>query len=57
MITEAMGSKAIAEKVARFSREDIRERVLAQEILLNLDTLVKLEPELLRGFLTLAWAI
>ncbi len=47
-----MGSKAIADKVARFSREDIRERVLAQEILLNLDTLVKLEPELLRGFLT-----
>jgi phosphorylase kinase alpha/beta subunit len=48
-----MGSKAIAEKIARFSREDIRERVLAQEILLSLDGLVKLEPELLGGFLTL----
>ena len=31
----------------------MRERVLAQEILLGLDGLIKLEPELLRGFLTL----
>jgi hypothetical protein len=52
LITEPMGGKAIAERIARFSREDVRERVLAQEILLSLDSLVKLEPELLRGFLT-----
>ena len=41
------------EPIARFSREDVRERVLVQEILLGLDGLVELEPELLRGFLTL----
>jgi phosphorylase kinase alpha/beta subunit len=52
LITEPMGGKAIVERIARFSREDVRERVLAQEILLSLDSLVKLEPELLRGFLT-----
>jgi phosphorylase kinase alpha/beta subunit len=52
LITEPMGVRAIAERIARFSREDVRERVLAQEILLCLDILVKLEPQLLRGFLT-----
>ena len=52
LITEPMGGPAIAERIARFSREDVRERVLTQEILLSLDTLVKLDPELLRGFLT-----
>jgi phosphorylase kinase alpha/beta subunit len=53
LITEAMGGKAIASRIAQFSREDVRERVLAQEILLSLDSLMKVEPELLRGFLTL----
>jgi phosphorylase kinase alpha/beta subunit len=52
LITEPMGNQAIAERIARFSREDVRQRVLAQEILLSLDNLVKLEPQLLRGFLT-----
>jgi phosphorylase kinase alpha/beta subunit len=53
LITEPMTGRAIADRIARFSREDVRERVLAQEILLGLDGLIKLEPELLRGFLTL----
>ena len=53
LITEPMAGEAIAERIARFSREDVRERVLAQEILLALDGLIKLEPELLGGFLTL----
>ena len=53
LITEPMTGQAIADRIARFSREDVRERVLAQEILLGLDGLIKLEPELLRGFLTL----
>ena len=52
LITEPMGGTAIAERIARFSREDVRERVLAQEILLCLDNLIKLEPQLLRGLLT-----
>ena len=51
LITEPMGGPAIAERIARVFPEDVRERVLAQ-ILLSLDILVKLEPELLRGFLT-----
>jgi phosphorylase kinase alpha/beta subunit len=53
LITEPMTGQAIADRIARFSRQDVRERVLAQEILLGLDGLIKLEPELLRGFLTL----
>jgi phosphorylase kinase alpha/beta subunit len=53
LITEPMAGEAIADRIARFSREDVRERVLAQEILLSLDGLIKLEPQLLRGFLTL----
>ena len=53
LITEPMTGQAIADRIARFSRKDVRERVLTQEILLGLDGLIKLEPELLRGFLTL----
>ena len=53
LIIEPMTGEAIADRIARFSREDVRERVLAQEILLGLDGLIKLDPELLQGFLTL----
>ena len=53
LITEPMAGDGIAERIARFSREDVRERVLAQEILLALDDLIKMEPQLLQGFLTL----
>jgi phosphorylase kinase alpha/beta subunit len=53
LISEPMTGQAIADRIARFSREDVRERVLTQEILLALDNLMKLDPELLQGFLTL----
>jgi phosphorylase kinase alpha/beta subunit len=53
LITEPMTGQAIADRIARFSREDLRERVLTQEILLGLDGLMKVNPELLQGFLTL----
>ncbi len=53
LIIEPMISQAIADRIARFSREDVRERVLTQEILLGLDALMKLDPTLLQGFLTL----
>jgi phosphorylase kinase alpha/beta subunit len=53
LISEPMTSQAIADRIARFSREDVRERVLTQEILLGLDALMKLDPDLLGGFLTL----
>ncbi len=39
LITEPMTGQAIADRIARFSREDVRERVLTQEILLGLDCL------------------
>ena len=45
LISEPMTSKAIADRIARFSREDVRERVLTQEILLGLDGLMKLDPK------------
>jgi phosphorylase kinase alpha/beta subunit len=53
LIMEPMTSRAIAHRIARFSREDVRERVLTQELLLGLDALMKLDPDLLQGFLTL----
>ena len=53
LIMEPMTSQAIADRIARFSREDVRERVLTQEILLGLDALMKLDPQLLQGFFTL----
>ncbi|QNP30863.1 glycoside hydrolase family 15 protein [Cylindrospermopsis curvispora] len=43
----------IAEKINHFCREDIRDRVLTQEILIYLGVLIKTEPELFKGFLTL----
>ncbi|MEA5576303.1 glycoside hydrolase family 15 protein [Anabaena sp. UHCC 0451] len=43
----------IAEKINNFCREDIRDRVLTQEILIYLGVLIKSEPELFKGLLTL----
>uniref|UniRef100_UPI000B4A4651 glycoside hydrolase family 15 protein n=1 Tax=Calothrix rhizosoleniae TaxID=888997 RepID=UPI000B4A4651 len=43
----------IAEKINNFCREDIRDRVLTQEILIYLSNLIKSEPELFQGLLTL----
>ncbi|GCL36625.1 phosphorylase kinase alphabeta [Sphaerospermopsis reniformis] len=43
----------IAEKINNFCREDIRDRVLTQEILIYLGVLIKTEPELFKGLLTL----
>jgi phosphorylase kinase alpha/beta subunit len=43
----------IAEKINNFCREGIRDRVLTQEILIYLGVLIKTEPELFKGLLTL----
>jgi phosphorylase kinase alpha/beta subunit len=43
----------LIDKIARFARDDIRDRVLTQEVLVGLSSLIRGEPELFRGVLTL----
>jgi phosphorylase kinase alpha/beta subunit len=53
LISQPLGSKQIAAMIRRFSGEDGREWMLQQELLLAVDGLVRLEPDLLSGTLTL----
>jgi phosphorylase kinase alpha/beta subunit len=53
LMTVPMSHNEIAEKINHFCREDIRDRVLTQEILIYLGVLIKSEPELFQGLLTL----
>lgn len=53
LITVPMSHHEIAEKINNFCREDIRDRVLTQEIMIYLGVLIKSEPELFKGLLTL----
>ncbi len=53
LITVPMPPNEIAEKINNFCREDIRDRVLTQEIILYLGTLIRSESELFQGLLTL----
>jgi phosphorylase kinase alpha/beta subunit len=53
LIRNPMSHMEISAKIDEFCREDIRDRVLTQEILIYLGTLIKAEPELLQGLLTL----
>ena len=48
-----LDSGAIAERIARTSGSDSRERMLEQELLLALDSIARREPTLLKGSLTL----
>ncbi|BAZ33063.1 phosphorylase kinase alphabeta [Cylindrospermum sp. NIES-4074] len=48
-----MSHNEIAEKINHFCREDIRDRVLTQEILIYLGVLIRSEPQLFQGLLTL----
>ncbi len=43
----------LAEKIDKFCREDIRDRVLTQEILIYISLLIKAEPDMIKGMLTL----
>jgi phosphorylase kinase alpha/beta subunit len=43
----------LAEKIDKFCREDIRDRVLTQEILIYIGLLIKAEPNIIKGMLTL----
>jgi phosphorylase kinase alpha/beta subunit len=53
LITVPMSHDEIADKINHFCREDISDRVLTQEILIYLGILIKSEPELFQGLLTL----
>jgi phosphorylase kinase alpha/beta subunit len=53
LITRPLSPPEIIEKIQEFCREDIRDRVLTQEILVYLSLLIKSEPALFNGLLTL----
>ncbi len=53
LIKNPISHLEISAKIDEFCREDIRDRVLTQEILIYLGTLIKAEPNLLKGLLTL----
>ncbi|HEY9809458.1 MAG TPA: glycoside hydrolase family 15 protein [Halomicronema sp.] len=53
LITRPKSYPELREKISQFCREDIRERVLTQEILIYLGLLIKSEPALFNGLLTL----
>jgi phosphorylase kinase alpha/beta subunit len=53
LITQPMSSIEVMEKIREFCREDIRDRVLTQEILIYTSLLLKSEPKLFKGLLTL----
>ncbi|MEL6136686.1 MAG: glycoside hydrolase family 15 protein [Cyanobacteria bacterium J06628_6] len=53
LMTDPMPPDEIVRKINEFCGEDIRDRVLTQEILIYLSVLIKSEPELFEGLLTL----
>jgi phosphorylase kinase alpha/beta subunit len=53
LITQPLPHTELLEKLRTFCREDIRDRVLTQEVLLYLSLLMKAEPALFKGLLTL----
>lgn len=53
LITRPMSHMELMEKIEVFCREDIRDRILTQEILIYFDLLLKTEPTLFEGVLTL----
>lgn len=53
LITSPMPASEIMDKIREFVRQDIRDRPLTQEILIYLSILIKTDPHLFRGFLTL----
>ncbi|MEM9244548.1 MAG: glycoside hydrolase family 15 protein [Cyanobacteria bacterium P01_F01_bin.153] len=53
IIDRPMTKREVAEQIDRFCGEDIRDRVLSQEILIGLGVLIRTDPKLFKGFLTL----
>jgi phosphorylase kinase alpha/beta subunit len=52
LITQPIPYTEIMEKIRNFCREDIRDRVLTQEIIIYISLLIKAEPDLFKGLLT-----
>ncbi len=52
-IDRPMSHTEIVEKIDKFCREDIRDRVLTQEVIIYLSLLIKSQPHLVKGLLTL----
>ncbi|MBE9102813.1 glycoside hydrolase family 15 protein [Vacuolonema iberomarrocanum] len=53
LIIAPMSTVEIMRKIGEFVRQDIRDRPLTQEILIYLSLLIKTDPHLFKGFLTL----
>ncbi|MDX2215878.1 MAG: glycoside hydrolase family 15 protein [Oculatellaceae cyanobacterium bins.114] len=53
LITSPMSHSEVMEKIREFVRQDIRDRPLTQEILIYLGILIKTDPTLFNGLLTL----
>jgi phosphorylase kinase alpha/beta subunit len=53
LIVRPMSHMELMEKIEVFCREDIRDRILTQEVLIYFDLLLKTEPKLFDGVLTL----
>ncbi len=53
LITRPMSTVEIMDKIREFVRQDIRDRPLTQEFLVYLSILIKTDPHLFKGFLTL----
>ncbi|KAM3111726.1 glycoside hydrolase family 15 protein [Phormidesmis sp. 146-33] len=53
LIMQPLPYTEVLEKIRHFCREDIRDRVLTQETLIYLSLLIKSEPDLFKGLLTL----
>jgi phosphorylase kinase alpha/beta subunit len=53
LIVQPLPHTEVLEKIRHFCREDIRDRVLTQEIIIYLSLLIKGEPNLFKGLLTL----
>lgn len=52
-VTRPLPQPELLERIREFCRDDTRDRVLTQEVLIYLSSLIKAEPELFRGLLTL----
>jgi phosphorylase kinase alpha/beta subunit len=53
LISQPLPPMEMLERLRNFCREDIRDRILSQEILIYLSLLIKAEPDLFNGLLTL----
>lgn len=52
MITHPLPETELLDKIREFCRDDIRDRVLTQELIVYLGLLIRAEPGLFRGFLS-----